>query len=141
MFDISTTTSDGATCVAFSGQADLSTHERLKATLAAIDTRDRRVELRLSAMDSCDMTNAWELLEFVREVRHNGGEVHVVDHPNVWVRAMLTILDVEQSLPMPPAPDPSHNDLDGSRSWPTPSVHHPVTRTFTDVEVPGNQFG
>lgn len=113
LLDVQTTTTPQKTCITMVGEADSSTHEHLKATLGAVDTRGRRVELRLGQLEFCDVASAWELLELVREAKHNGADVHVVDQPNAWVRTMLRILDIEDDLALSPAPnsdqDPEHD--------------------------------
>ena len=110
MLDIWTTTSDGATSICMAGEADITTHEQLRATLATVDTGGRRVDLRLSGLDFCDVTTAWELLELVREAKQNGSDVRVVDEPNKWVRTILRILDVEDDLALPPGPEGHRGD-------------------------------
>lgn len=94
-------TTDHHTDIALRGQADASTHERLRAALAALDlSRGRRLELRLSELDFCDVASAREILDLAYAVRTSGGTVHVSDAPNVWVHTMLTILDVAGDLPL-----------------------------------------
>lgn len=94
-------TTDHHTDIALRGQADASTHDRLCAALAALDlSGSRKLELRLSELDFCDVASAREIIDLAYAVRTSGGTVHVSDAPNVWVHTMLTILDVAGDLPL-----------------------------------------
>jgi len=98
---VETTAADHRITIALCGQADASTHEELRGALAGLDLGGgRHVDLRLSELEFCDVASARELIDLAYAVRTSGGTVRVTGAPNVWVRTMLTILDVAGDLPL-----------------------------------------
>ena len=92
---------DHTTRITMRGRVDASNHAVFRAALRAIDhTSTSQVELGLSQLEACDIGAVFELVAFASEVRDHGRQVALID-ANLWVLAMLTLLDVAGAITMP----------------------------------------
>ena len=113
MLDIQAESRDGTVVVTISGRACADTAGQLKTMLDGLrPAAERRLRLRLGALESCDPPIAWELLDFVRDVKDGGVEVVVEEPPNTVVSTVLLLADVRGDLGLRTYGDPG----DGSRT-------------------------
>jgi hypothetical protein len=97
--DIRTESCDGTVALAIAGRADAEAIEQLRAALASLELAPgQRMRLRLDRLHSCDTPMAFELLEFVRDVKDGGTEVGVESHPDAVVSTILMLADVRDDL-------------------------------------------
>ena len=107
--DIQSESRDGTVVVTISGRACADAVDQVRTMLDGLrPAAERRLLLRLAALESCDPPVAWELLEFVRDVKDGGVEVVVDERPNAVVGTVLLLADVRDDLGL-------RSDGDGSR--------------------------
>ena len=97
--DIQADTRDGTLALTLAGRAHAEALDEVKAALDGLRTAPaRRLHLRLGDLDTCEPPVAWELLEFVRDVKDDGAEVVVESHPDPVVSTVLLLADVRDDL-------------------------------------------
>jgi hypothetical protein len=103
---IQTESYDGTVALTLAGRADTEAVDQLKGVLESLGTvAGRRLHLRLAGLESCETPVAFELLEFVRDVKDGGTEV-VVDNPqDAVVSTILMLADVRDDLGLRIRPD------------------------------------
>lgn len=96
---IHTESCDGTVALAIAGRTDAEAIEQLRAVLAALELAPgQRMSLRLDSLHSCATPVAFELLEFVRDIKDGGSEVVVESHPDAVVSTILMLADVRDDL-------------------------------------------
>ncbi len=109
---IHTESLDEMVALTIAGRADAEAVNQLKAVLESLEPAPgRRLHLRLGKLHSCETPVAFELLEFVRDVKDGGTEVVVESHPDPVVSTILMLADVRDDLGLR-----SRTDGDGSLS-------------------------
>jgi hypothetical protein len=58
----------------------------------------QRLHLRLDSLQSCETPVAFDLLEFVRDIKDRGSEVVVETQPDAVVSTILMLADVRDDL-------------------------------------------
>lgn len=97
--DIQAESRDGTVVLTMAGRACGDTVGQVRTLLDGLrPAAGRRLWLRLGALESCDPPVAWELLDFVRDVKDGGVEVVVDERPNEMVSTVLLLADVRDDL-------------------------------------------
>lgn len=97
--DISTHSVDGAVAVTLAGRGHADALEQVKTVLERLRASPgKRLHLRLAELDFCETPVAWELLEFVRDVKDGGAEVVLESPPDMVVSTVLLLADVRDDL-------------------------------------------
>lgn len=97
--DIQTESHDGKVTLTISGRADDEAAAQLRSVLDSLDPAPGRcLHLRLGRLDFCATPVAFELLEFVRDVKDGGTEVVLASRPDTVVSTILLLADVRDDL-------------------------------------------
>lgn len=99
VLEVQTDVIDGTVALTLAGRARAEALDQVSAVLGGLGRAPRlRLRLRLAALSSCDTPVAWELLEFVRDVKDGGGEVVLESRPDPVVSAVIMLADVRDDL-------------------------------------------
>jgi hypothetical protein len=97
---------DGMVALTIAGRADAEAADQLRAALDSVGAAPGRcLHLRLDKLHSCEVPVAFELLEFVRDVKDVGSEVVVERRPDTVVSTILMLADVRDDLGLRVRPD------------------------------------
>jgi hypothetical protein len=103
---IHTESFDGTVALTIAGRADAEAADQLRAVLESLGAAPGRcLRLRLDKLQSCETPVAFDLLEFVREIKDGGSEVVVESHPDAVVSTILMLADVRDDLGLRVRPD------------------------------------
>ena len=90
---------DQTVAVTIAGRVDTGSAGQLTSVLASLGAAPARsLRLRLDKLQSCAPSVAFDLLEFVRDIKDRGGEVVLERHPDTVVSTILMFADVRDDL-------------------------------------------
>lgn len=96
---IHTESLDETVALTIAGRADADAAEQLRAVLDSLGPAPgQRLHLRLGKLQACETPVAFDLLEFVRDVKDAGTEVVLEGRPDTVVSTILMLADVRDDL-------------------------------------------